>query len=597
MAKSNEMFESMDLFALIQDTMLPTAQEEEEKKVKPVESTTTETSNNLAELDGEEEDDSLDLEEDEDSTAEEKKPAVKQKKSAPKTVKLPVRCIGRNFDMEVSGSGTLTYEELLGTLYAQGIKEVAHSDVRPLENKGGVVYFNYPTKGSNEGVQVFPGEHLKALIASGMDQLEVVPELFEGYLQTSPNEISVGHLLEKWTAEWPIWNGEELNYDVLTQVAIPVGGKTLTDSDQLTFPIDVIKSGLKITLSAEDFPMSETITHKEIVDYLWGQVPVKVSLHKLSSGVLVANYAAEKSGAPIQVNRNFAKVNDKSTTTMVTESYALPLNLYFVTLNQRRELNSSMFNGKERVTEIDVLELLKQSYSMLRSKDRRIDSIYVKETHTLSVALVSGTKGSASFALPEPSSTGLFKLIRTREELEEVKKEPFFLGNLFTRTESARVEVNPIGCFLGMLGNGRQCCDVLSVKFESKLPKIPRNILNTIIADFSAHAEQERIVRIYYDSRKETYVLIAPLEKGTVACKASIRYTFERQPDYMHLFMTVHSHNTMPAYFSSTDDKDEAITGIYGVIGTVDKTPSMRFRIGMEGTFTEVNAADLFEEV
>jgi len=595
MAKSNEMFEGMDLFSLFGEDVMPTAQAEE-KEVTPVSTETTEESNDLEDLDGEDEDDSLDLDV-KDSKAKERKPAAKKSTATIKTVKLPVRCIGRNFDMEVSGSGTVTYEELLGTLHAQGIKEVAHADVRPLEAKDGVVYFNYPMHGTKEGVQVFSGKNHIAIIASGMDQMEVTPELFEGYLQTSPKEISVGHLLEKWTADWPMWNGEELNYDVTTQVAIPVGGKVLTDTDQLTFPIEVVKSGKKITLAADDFPMSETITSKEIVDYLWGQVPVKISLQKLSSGVLVANFAAEKKGTPINVDKKFAKVNDKGTTTMVTESYALPLSVYFVTLNQRMELNSSMFNGKERVTEADVLELLKQSYSMLRSKDRRIDSIYVKETHTLSVALVSGTKGSASYALPEPASTGLFKLIRTREELEEVKKEPFFLGNLATLTESARVEISPIGCFLGMLGKGRQCCDVLSVTFESKLPKIPKNLLNTIIADFSAHAETERIVRIYYDSRKGSYVLIAPLTEDTVECKTSIRYTFENQPDYMHLFMTVHSHNTMPAYFSSTDNKDEAITGIYGVIGTVDKTPTMRFRIGMEGTFTEVNAADLFEEV
>jgi len=121
--------------------------------------------------------------------------------------------------------------------------------------------------------------------------------------------------------------------------------------------------------------------------------------------------------------------------------------------------------------------------------------------------------------------------------------------------------------------------------------------LRTIIADFTAHAEIERIVRIYYDSRRQEYCLVAPNEEKTECHKGFIRYTFESQPDYMHLFMTVHSHNTMPAYFSSTDDKDEAITGIYGVIGTVDKTPTMRFRVGMEGVFSYISADTLFEEV
>ena len=118
-----------------------------------------------------------------------------------------------------------------------------------------------------------------------------------------------------------------------------------------------------------------------------------------------------------------------------------------------------------------------------------------------------------------------------------------------------------------------------------------------ILLDFSSHKENERIFRIYYDMSREEYQLIAPNEQKTEYAKGFIRYTFEPQPDYMHLFMTIHSHNTMPAYFSSTDDEDEAITGIYGVIGTVDKTPTMRFRIGMEGVFSYINATELFEEV
>jgi len=429
MAK-NDMFDGMDLFSLFGDDIMPSEEKKEETKEekKEMPSSTNESYEDTNLEDGED-DDSLDMTTDEDESADTKKESRKatsgKKKAAPKTVNLPARCIGRNFDTTVDGSGTVTYEELLGTLHAMGIKEVANATVKPLPQKGGVVYFNYPTNnGTKEATQVFPSDNLKAVVADGLEQMEITPDGFEGYLQNAPKEISVGNILEKWTATWPMWAGEELNYDSKTQTAVPVGGKQLTDSDSLTLPLEVVKGGKKITLTADDFPMNDTISHKDIVNFLWGEIPAKVSLLKLASGTIVANYSIDKE-VPITVERKFAEVNKNASATLVTETYALPLSVYFVTLNQRFELDSSMFNGKERVTEEDVLSLLKQSYSMLRSKDRRIESIYVKETHTLSVALVSGTKGSA-YALPESPNVGLFKLIRSMDEFEEVKRLPFF---------------------------------------------------------------------------------------------------------------------------------------------------------------------------
>ena len=37
------------------------------------------------------------------------------------------------------------------------------------------------------------------------------------------------------------------------------------------------------------------------------------------------------------------------------------------------------------------------------------------------------------------------------------------------------------------------------------------------------------------------------------------------------LVMEIHSHNDMAAFFSLQDDKDEKRTGIYGVVGGLDK--------------------------
>ena len=54
--------------------------------------------------------------------------------------------------------------------------------------------------------------------------------------------------------------------------------------------------------------------------------------------------------------------------------------------------------------------------------------------------------------------------------------------------------------------------------------------------------------------------------------------------------------NTMPAFFSGTDNEDETITGLYGVIGCLDSKPQIRFRAAMGGSFGSIPIKKLFYE-
>ena len=135
---------------------------------------------------------------------------------------------------------------------------------------------------------------------------------------------------------------------------------------------------------------------------------------------------------------------------------------------------------------------------------------------------------------------------------------------------------------------------IKEVAFKSKLPKISYNIYHAICADFKAHLDVERIVRIYWNTNTHAYQLVAPDAANTTASKCLIDYQFPIVPDYMKLVMTIHSHNTMPSVFSKTDDIDEAITGVYGVIGNLHHTPTASFRVGMEGCFSYLDFNSLF---
>ena len=61
------------------------------------------------------------------------------------------------------------------------------------------------------------------------------------------------------------------------------------------------------------------------------------------------------------------------------------------------------------------------------------------------------------------------------------------------------------------------------------------------------------------------------------------------------LVMEIHSHNTMSAYFSADDDKDERATGLYAVVGRFDKVfPDILVRISVGGKFVQVPIEDVF---
>ena len=58
----------------------------------------------------------------------------------------------------------------------------------------------------------------------------------------------------------------------------------------------------------------------------------------------------------------------------------------------------------------------------------------------------------------------------------------------------------------------------------------------------------------------------------------------------------IHSHATMPAFFSCTDDEDECRTGLYVVIGDVDwQFVGLRTRYSSGGYFYDVRPSCIFD--
>lgn len=90
--------------------------------------------------------------------------------------------------------------------------------------------------------------------------------------------------------------------------------------------------------------------------------------------------------------------------------------------------------------------------------------------------------------------------------------------------------------------------------------------------------------RLYYlVFRANNWKLFHPPQFQT---KISVRPIDPYDPIGASALVEVHSHGTMPAYFSDQDNKDETGFRIYTVIGNLDKhRPSISTRVGVYGNF------------
>ena len=510
-------------------------------------------------------------------------------------VTLPCHVYARDFKVTVEQLDTCTINGLLRLLVESGYVEIKSSSVNLLvEGNGSEVYVTSPSASPSDLLVNLSDQTVT--ICAGMLQMELSAADFS---DLDVDEISVNHLSEKWGEINPQYADCGMSYDRNTSVAIPViSGNSLA---QFKLPFYVNYFGTKTEITEGDFLLKETVTSDDLTEYLFPNMRCHVE-YRVLNGVIYPEFKAKKSqkvvGSLDRKEWQIAQPGSTAKPLKAAVKYTLPFNVYFVNLGITMPLEAAMFGGRNKLTKEDVLEYLKPSYAILRNQDREVDCFFSEESNTMSVALVSGKKGASALAddeVQEVEGPGLWKLIRSVEEYTAVLKSDNFLGHYHGFETSRRVEATPIGTFVGVCGSDRECITVKSVEFHLKIPKIPRALYDTICLDFKSHSMEERIVQIYWDSIAHRHLLVYPEESD--ADKVQIKYRFHMLPKHMKLVVTIHSHNTMMPYFSTTDNADEALTGIYGVVGTVNVSPTSCFRVGMEGAFTAIPYQEIFEEV
>lgn len=138
--------------------------------------------------------------------------------------------------------------------------------------------------------------------------------------------------------------------------------------------------------------------------------------------------------------------------------------------------------------------------------------------------------------------------------------------------------------------------------FTPALPPIPREQIGQIISFFrcfmNEDAEYEAMAFVYWDRQEKEFVVHIPRQS---ASKASIHADLEGntlpEERYLH-YADIHSHNSMAAKFSPTDDADERATRLYIVMGRLDKFyPDIAARVSCGGTYLQIDPHLVLEGV
>jgi PRTRC genetic system protein A len=128
--------------------------------------------------------------------------------------------------------------------------------------------------------------------------------------------------------------------------------------------------------------------------------------------------------------------------------------------------------------------------------------------------------------------------------------------------------------------------------------KIPIELYYQIQAFFKSICDESRdeaYVQTFWDSETSAYFNYVPRQRVS---GASVH--FDRDVDLEKrcaLVLETHSHNTMNAFFSGTDNADEKSDRFFGVLGKLNQsTPETLFSFVCGGKRVIINRFDIFEE-
>ncbi len=240
-------------------------------------------------------------------------------------------------------------------------------------------------------------------------------------------------------------------------------------------------------------------------------------------------------------------------------------------------------NNPQKTTILQIKEEIERSKPFLdglkKSKDKDI-SCLVTPTVTAKSKGIASYKGVFPTLETARASDKVICLIPSREgQVYEMRKHELgeFIAPKYNLTDFPTIRAG----------------------FRPALPRIPSEILEQVISFFrcfmGSRDSSEAMVQVFWDREAQHFQVFVP--KQVVTGIHIDAEPLDLLPDdrYLH-YADIHSHHTMDAHFSAVDDKDETPTGLYIVIGRLDRFyPEICTRISCGGTFVTIDPSLVLE--
>ena len=159
------------------------------------------------------------------------------------------------------------------------------------------------------------------------------------------------------------------------------------------------------------------------------------------------------------------------------------------------------------------------------------------------------------------------------------------------------VRMNAIGTFARKV-DGVPDMGQVAEGFVSALPKIPWELFEQAVAFFRAvmkrHGGAESYIQFFFNREEGKYFAHVPKQ---YVSGGHVNFDRDVELEAKHiLVMEAHSHNSMSAFFSGTDNADEQADRLFMVMGKLDeRVPQVLVRCAMGGQHVPLTIEDTFE--
>lgn len=283
------------------------------------------------------------------------------------------------------------------------------------------------------------------------------------------------------------------------------------------------------------------------------------------------DFSVNKADNSIQIH--FLSITSNSMTTNKKEE-TFPTNAQVDLLFRKIDLTPEMFGGVAEVGKKEILRVLQKDYPAYSPE--RTHLTYDKKHNCIIPILQSGKRGNDRIYDPD---------------------RKYYLEDSY----NYRKEISPL---MSICVNKRhdESEKLFSDLVDLYLPKIPFTILKELVEFFwYVHVvhNTEAYAEVYYNVLADSYQVHIPYQRVS---ESEVHPEYDPLPENRYELikvMEIHSHNTYPAFWSSTDNASEQSHMLYGVIGSLDRFRFNReniiVRAGTGGYHVQMDISDVFQ--